>query len=79
MMLGVELAAPCAELVKKALDAGLLINVANGNVVRLLPPYILTDEEADQIVSVMSELIVDHLEQTIEDEPMGTPQSVTAR
>ena len=37
-MIGIELDAPCDELVKKALDAGLLINVTNDNVIRLLPP-----------------------------------------
>jgi len=61
LMMGIELESPCAQLVADALDAGLLINVANGNVVRLLPPYILDDEQAEQIVSVLSELIIAHL------------------
>lgn len=58
LMIGIELDRPCAELVQQALDAGLLINVAAGNVVRLLPPLILSDEEADKIVSTVSDLII---------------------
>jgi acetylornithine aminotransferase len=56
-MLGVELASPCAELVKRALDKGLLINVAHEKVVRLLPPLILTDAEADTVVDEVVALI----------------------
>ncbi len=59
MMIGIELDATCTELVAKALDAGLLINVTAGNVVRLLPPYILTDDEADEIVRRVADLITD--------------------
>ena len=59
LMIGIELHEPCAELVKNALDAGLLINVAAGNVVRLLPPLVLTDAQADKIVDVVSDLIID--------------------
>lgn len=57
LMIGIELTVPCAELVAQALEAHLLINVTAGNVVRLLPPLILTDEEADQIVSTLVPLI----------------------
>lgn len=64
LMLGVELDRPCAELTGRALEAGLLINVTAGSVVRLLPPFVLSDEEADSIVDSMAELIVAFLEQT---------------
>lgn len=57
LMIGIELTVPCAELVAQALDAHLLINVTAGNVVRLLPPLILTDAEADQIISTLVPLI----------------------
>ncbi|MRH78726.1 acetylornithine transaminase [Spiribacter sp. C176] len=57
LMIGIELTVPCAELVAQALEAHLLINVTAGNVVRLLPPLILTDAEADQIVSTLVPLI----------------------
>lgn len=57
MMLAVELDRPCGELMSQALDKGLLINVTAGNTVRLLPPLILSDEQAEQIVNGVSELI----------------------
>ena len=57
LMIGIQLDRPCAELVKAGLDAGILINVTAGDVVRLLPPLIISDEQADQIVSMVSDLI----------------------
>jgi len=67
LMIGIELDEPCAELVQQALDAGLLINVASGNVVRLLPPLVLTDEQADHIVNTVSDLVIAFTETA--DEP----------
>ncbi|EXJ15003.1 Acetylornithine aminotransferase [Imhoffiella purpurea] len=61
LMLGIELDRPCAELVPAALDAGLLINVTADRVVRLLPPLILAQPEADQLVQTLSGLIRDYL------------------
>ena len=46
LMLGIELDRPCAELVQRALDAGLLINVTADKIVRLLPPLIINRDEA---------------------------------
>ncbi len=62
LMIGIELDRDCGDLVKLALDKKLLINVTAGNVIRLLPPLILTDAEADQIVSVLSELVINYLQ-----------------
>ena len=57
LMLAIQLDRPCAELVKAGLDAGILINVTAADVVRLLPPLIISDEQADQIIIMVSELI----------------------
>lgn len=57
LMLGIELDRPCGELVGRALEQGLLINVAAERVIRLLPPLILTEQEADQIVETVSGLV----------------------
>ena len=57
LMIGIELARPCGELVTKALDAGLLINVTREKVIRLLPPLILSRQEADQIIGMLVPLI----------------------
>ncbi len=56
-MMGVELDRPCAALVAQALEQGLLINVTQDTVVRLLPPLILKDEEAEQILHILVPLI----------------------
>ena len=58
LMIGIELERPCTQLVGKALDQGLLINVTADRVIRLLPPLILTDQEADQITDAVAELII---------------------
>ena len=65
-MIGIELDRDCPELVKHALEKGLLINVAAGRVVRLLPPYILTDEQADELIDSLSTLITNFLSETSE-------------
>ena len=57
LMMGVELDRPCAALVAQALEQGLLINVTQDTVVRLLPPLILKDEEAEQILHILVQLI----------------------
>jgi len=57
LMIGIELAMPCGELVQQALNKGLLINVTAENVVRLLPPLVLSNTEADEIIQKLSTLI----------------------
>ena len=63
LMLGIELERPCAELVGRALQAGLLINVTADCVVRLLPPLVTDQAQADSLVAQLSELIKTFLEQ----------------
>jgi len=57
LMLGIELTKPCAELVKQALAHGLLINVTNDKVVRLLPPLIWRREHSDQLLNILCPLV----------------------
>lgn len=57
LMIGIELDAPCGDLVERAKTKGLLINVTAGNTVRLLPPMILTDDQLHTIVDTVSTLI----------------------
>jgi acetylornithine aminotransferase len=61
MMIGIELDKPCAELVKQALAAKLLINVTSEKVIRLLPPLIMSKQEADELVSRLTPLILNFL------------------
>ena len=57
LMFGIELNRECSELVKLALAERLLINVTAGNVIRLLPPLIITDDEAEQITAIVCKLV----------------------
>jgi len=57
LMTGIELDRPCGELVDRCRARGLLVNVASGNVVRLVPPLILGTTEADFIIAVVSAAI----------------------
>ncbi|WP_348756349.1 aspartate aminotransferase family protein [uncultured Aquincola sp.] len=57
LMLGIELDRPCGELLGQACDKGLLLSVTADRVVRLVPPLILTAEEAAQIVAILCPLI----------------------
>ena len=66
LMIGIELDADylkqdCTELVKLALKQHLLINVTAGNVIRLLPPLIINQQQADTIVNTVSELVLQQL------------------
>jgi acetylornithine aminotransferase len=61
LMIGIELAKPCGDLVKLALANGLLINVTADNVIRLLPPLILSQAEAQLLVDGLCPLIKDFL------------------
>lgn len=57
LMLGIELDRPCGDLVRQALAEGLLINVTADNVVRLLPPLVMSDDEAKKLVDGTAGLI----------------------
>lgn len=57
LMVGIRLRKPCTDLIGQALTAGVLLNVTGDNVVRLLPPMIMTDDEADELIDRVSQLI----------------------
>ena len=61
LMIGIELDRPCGELVTRALERGLLINVTAEKVVRLLPALVFTDKDAQALVSILSTLIREFL------------------
>ena len=58
-MLGIQLRRDCGELVQLGLEAGLLINVAGGNTVRLLPPLVINKQEARELAVGVAALIRD--------------------
>jgi len=57
LMIGIELTVPCGELVKKALEKKLLINVTSEKVVRLLPALVMQQDEAKLVVDTTCQLI----------------------
>jgi len=57
LMLGIELDRPCGEIVGQALAVGLLTNVTADTVIRLLPPLIINQEEAQQLIDILVPLI----------------------
>ncbi len=62
LMIGIQLDRPCAELVKRALEKHhLLINVTRGDTVRLLPPLVMTADDAELIVSGVCNVIREFL------------------
>lgn len=63
LMIGIELDKPCGALVGKALEQGLLINVTADTVVRLVPPLILNEAEAQQLLDMLCPLITGFLSQ----------------
>jgi len=62
LMIGVEMKESCGELVKQALDAGLVINVTADNVVRLLPPLVMSEAEGRQVVERLVPLVKSFLD-----------------
>ena len=57
LMIGVELAKPCGQLIGQAAEAGLLLSVTANTVIRLVPPLILSQAEADEIVTKLKPLV----------------------
>lgn len=57
MMIGIELDRPCGDLVSIALAEKLLINVTADKVVRLLPPLVMNESEANELVKRLSAII----------------------
>jgi acetylornithine aminotransferase len=57
LMIGIDLDRSCGPLMQRALDAGLLLSVTADSVVRLVPPLIITEAEADEVVAILVPLI----------------------
>lgn len=64
LMIGVELHRPCAGLVAESLRKGLLINVTQDSVIRLLPPLIIQSQEIEQLLEILVPLVRGFLEQS---------------
>ncbi len=63
LIIGIELNKSCGDLVQRALEQGLLINVTADNVVRLLPSLVFSQAEAQQLLDMLCPLVTDFLAQ----------------
>jgi acetylornithine/N-succinyldiaminopimelate aminotransferase len=54
LMIGVDLDLPGKQIVLDAMAEGLLINCTHDTVLRMLPPYILTEQDVDRAVTVLN-------------------------
>jgi acetylornithine aminotransferase len=63
LMLGMELSIEGGEMVKTALQRGLLINCTVGKVLRFVPPLIVGKEEIDQMISILEGIFIDYQKQ----------------
>ncbi len=61
LLIGIELDRPATELMQQGLNNGIIINVTSSNVVRLLPPLVMSDDEADIVVKKVVDLINNYL------------------
>ena len=61
LMIGIELEKECPDLAEKILENKLLINVTSGNVIRLLPPLVMNEKEADQVTSILANVLKKYL------------------
>jgi acetylornithine aminotransferase len=74
MMIGVELDRPCGEIVKMALARGLVTNVTADNVIRILPPLVMSEVEGRQVVERLAPIVREFLEQSA-----AAPRAAAAR
>ena len=61
LMVGIELDRACGDIVKRALERGLLVNVTSDKVIRLVPPLVITEAEAQQLIDGLAPLIKEFL------------------
>ncbi|MCS7315214.1 MAG: aspartate aminotransferase family protein [Bryobacterales bacterium] len=57
LMIGIELDFPCRNIVEEALAEGLLINCTHDKVIRLLPPYVISETEVDRAVKLLTRVL----------------------
>ncbi len=57
LMIGIELDRPCGVILSRAAAAGLMLSVTADSVIRLVPPLILSADEAQQIAAILCPLV----------------------
>jgi acetylornithine aminotransferase len=62
LMIGIQLDRPCKQLMTEALQHGLLISVQSEQVIRLLPPLTISEEQIDTLTNTLSALVISFLQ-----------------
>jgi acetylornithine/N-succinyldiaminopimelate aminotransferase len=57
LMIGMEISKGCGNLVDEVRDRGIIINCAAGNVLRFIPPLVITKVQIDAVINVLEEAI----------------------
>lgn len=57
LMQGLELNRPVSPYIQKALDNGLIIITAGTNVIRMLPPFIITEDDVDKMIAILDSIL----------------------
>ena len=56
LLVGIELTRDGAPLVKECMERGLLINCTAGNILRFMPPLIITEKEIDHLIDILEQI-----------------------
>lgn len=59
LMIGLEFVHPIKPYVEKALAKGLVIITAGANVIRMLPPFIIEENDVDEMLAILEEVIIE--------------------
>jgi acetylornithine/N-succinyldiaminopimelate aminotransferase len=56
LLIGMELVRDCAPVIKECMENGVLINCTAGNIIRFMPPLIVTEKEIDHVIDVLEQV-----------------------
>ncbi len=63
LMIGIQPSTATGEIVKRGLEHGLLLNIAGGDTIRVLPPLVMTTEQAGELGAGIADILNDIAEQ----------------
>ncbi len=57
LMQGIELNVPAAQVISKCQEEGLILVAAGSNIIRFVPPLIITKENVDEMIAILSKCL----------------------
>ena len=57
LMQGLVFEQPVGDIIKRAMDLGLILINAGANIIRFVPSLVITEEDVDQMISILKEAI----------------------